>query len=137
MATDTTGAGDRRQQFYRTENLYPPGHFGAVVALRNAIKEFPVVVPVVSDKPRHTPPVRVPPCAPATRRSVWAVPYHRTGQSSSSKSATSLHDQTSFVLKVRHFRDSPSKRKNYLHGVTFHKTRIFNLTYRSSVKVKV
>ena len=58
-------------------------------------------------------------------------------QSSPSKSATSLRDQTSFVFKVRHFRDSPSKRRNYLRSVTSRKTRIFNFTYRSRCIGKV
>lgn len=44
--------------------------------------------------------------------------------------------QPAFVIKRllsqgRHFRDSPSKRRNYLRSVTSRETRIFNFTYRS------
>jgi len=78
------------------------------VVIRNAIKQFPV--PVVSDRSLVTPSIRVPPCPP-----FWAVPQvccwrfsvfpvfrkipGRTidrPQSSPSKSATSLRDQTFF-----------------------------------------
>jgi hypothetical protein len=64
-----------------------------------------------------------------------AVPSNRP-QSSPSKSATSLPDQTSFLFKVRHFRDSPSKRRNHLRSVTSRKNRTFNFTYTSRCKGK-
>jgi hypothetical protein len=120
------------------------------VALRNAIKHFPVVVPVVSDKPRHPYYSCATMCtgrggATSNAADVFqfspslekfrALPSNRP-RSSSSKSATSIRDQTSFVFKVRHFRDSPSKRRNYLRSVTSRKTRIFNFTYRSRCKGK-
>jgi len=50
--------------------------------------------------------------------------------------------QPAFVIKLilsqgRHFRDSPSKRRNYSRSVTSRKTRIFNFTYRSRCNGKV
>jgi hypothetical protein len=121
------------------------GHFMAVV-IRNAIKHFPVV----PDRTLVTPTMCATMCtsldgvtsyaadvfrfSPPSEK-FRAVPSNRP-QSSPSKSATSLRDQTYFLFKVRHIRDTPSKRRNHLRSVTSRKNRTFNFTYTSRCKGK-